>query len=55
MYLLLEYAETDLAAIMKKSKPSIPMALYFWSEMLRIMEVLKTNVYMPPSEMRTPL
>ena len=39
LYLLLEYAETDLASIIKNQEPSIPTALYFWNEMLRIMTV----------------
>ena len=37
--LLLEYGETDLATIISNSGPSLPTALYFWNEMLRIMSV----------------
>ena len=39
LYLLLEYADTDLAAVIKNSGPSISTALYFWNQMLRILVV----------------
>ena len=42
--LLLEYGETDLATIISNSGPSLPTALYFWNEMLRIMNV-RTSFY----------
>ncbi|CAI8048691.1 Serine/threonine-protein kinase mph1 [Geodia barretti] len=38
--LLLEYGETDLAAIIRDIGPSLPTASYFWGHMLRILKII---------------
>ena len=40
LHLLLEYTDTDLAAVIRNSGPSMSTALYFWNEMLRIVVII---------------